>query len=191
MNKEELFSLMPTKVIKEKEVTKTIEEQKAIIKSGKSFVSQLSINRYLHTHLTEFDLDERLNFFSELMDVDFVYKENELFFQGIDMDSFIAILEEKFDLEDIYSLDNLFIENTLNGEDITEIEVEIYEKNVGFSKVLETIVFSTGGMSPGDTPNLMLMLIVKKALLGTYLAETNVKSLLKGQREIYDISILM
>lgn len=191
MNKEELFSLMPKVVIKENEVTKTIEEQKAIINSGIAFVSELSINRFIPEKLADLDLDERLTLFSELLDVDFVYKENELSFQGVDMDSFIAILVEKFGLEDIYELDNLYIENILNGNDITKEKVVIYEKDVSLAKVLETIVFSTAGMSAGDTPNLMLMLIVKKALLGTYLAERNVKSLLKGQMEIYDISILM
>lgn len=191
MTKEELFSLMPKVVIKENAVTKTIEEQKAIIKSGNSFVSQLSINRYLHTQLADLDWDERLNLFSELLDVDFVYNENELFYQGVDMDSFIAILEEKFDLTEIYELDNLYIENILNGDDITEEKVEIYEKDVSLAAVLETIVFSTAGMSVGDTPNLMLMLIVKKALLGTFIAEQNINSLLKGHREIYDVTILM
>jgi hypothetical protein len=194
MNKEKLFSLMPTEVVKEDDVNKKIEEQREIIKAGKSFVSQLSINRYLYKKLVDFDVDERLNLFSVLCDYDFVYSENGLYFSDLDIGTFAFVLEEFFNLEHekMYELDNLYIENLLKGKDITKEVLTLWEdKTMSFEEILGEFVFHTGGMSIGDTPNLMHMLIVKKALLGSYLSERNVESLLNNQREIYNISILM
>jgi hypothetical protein len=194
MNKEKLFSLMPTEVVKEDDVNKKIEEQREIIKAGKSFVSQLSINRYLYKKLVHFDVDERLNLFSVLCDYNFVYSENGLCFSDLDIGTFACVLEEFFNLEHekMYELDNLYIENLLKGKDITKEVLTLWEdKTMSFEEILGEFVFHTGGMSIGDTPNLMLMLIVKKALLGSYLSERNVESLLNNQREIYNISILM
>lgn len=190
LKKERFFSLMPTEVLKEEDVKNRIEEEEKLIRAGKSFASQLSINRFLHKKLIDFDIDERLNLFLELVDVDFVYTENELHFDQIDIDSFANILEEKFNLGDMYELGNLYIENLLNGKDLLNEDVNINDEDMSFSEVLEKIVFYTGGMTIGDTPNLMLMLVVKKALIGSYLAEKNVESLLQGERTIYNISIL-
>lgn len=192
MNEETLLSLMPTKVITEDDVNKEIEEQRGIIQSGKLFVSRLSINRFLYTKLEQFSFDETLNLFSELSDADFVINENELHFSDLDIESFAVILEETFNLDDMYELDNLYIENLLKGNDITKQDIDIYNdgETVSFNDILTNFVFHTGGMSMGDTPNLVMMLTVKKALLGAYLAEKNVESLLNGQKKIYDVSIL-
>lgn len=194
MKKEELFELMPTKVVKENEVNEEITEQHVISKNGKSFVSALSINRYLDTKLVDFNIEERLNLFSNLSDIDFTYYENDLHFNGIDTESFIYLLDEEFKLTDEYELDNFYIRNLLKGKDITDDKVKVYEEhgtiNVRFGNVLETLIFSTGGMHLGDAPTIGLMLTVKKALLGAYLAEENIKSLQSGKREIYNISIL-
>jgi hypothetical protein len=191
MNKDMLISLMPKVVVED--VNNAIEEQRGIVEAGKSFVSQLSINRYLYTKLADYDIDERLNLFDELRKYDLHIYENELwFFSELDTESFAFILEENFNLDDMYKLDNFYIENILKGIDITEKEVHLWEdKYMSFSDVLGKFVFKTGGMFMGDTPPLMMMLTAKKALLGTYLAEKNVESLLNGQKEIYDITILM
>jgi hypothetical protein len=191
MNIDKLFSLMPKRVVPDDDVNKTIEEQKGLIKAGKSFVSQLSINRYLNKKLADFDIDERLSLFSDLTSADFVINENELYFSDLDIETFAAILEEEFNLDNMYELDNVYIENLLNGRDITMKEIDIYGENIKFADVLVRFVFHTSGMSMGDTPNLMLMLTVKKALLGSYLAEKNVEYLLNGQKEIYNIQILV
>lgn len=191
MNKEKLFSLMPTEVVKEDDVNKKIEEQRGLIKAGKSYVSQLSINRFLPKKLADFDLDEILSLFSDLTYNDFVINENELHFYQIDIESFSCILEEKFNLEDMYEIDNVYIENLLNGKDITKEEINLFDENMSFAEVLERFVFHTSRMSAGDTPNIMRMLVAKKALLGAFFAEKNVESLLNGQREIHDITILM
>jgi hypothetical protein len=191
MNKDKLFSLMPTEVITEDDVNNRIEKQRGIIKAGKSFVSQLSINRFLHKKLAEFDIGEIINLFSDLTCADFVINENSLYLSEIDIDSFAAILEEKFNLENMYEIDNFYIENLLNGRDITKEDININGENISFADVLLRFAFHTSRMSMGDTPNLVLMLTVKRALLGSYLAEKNVECLLNGQREIYDISILM
>lgn len=193
MNKEQLFSLMPTEMIKEEERNQKIEEQRELVKAGNAFVSQLSINRFLSKKLVDFDIDERLNLFSDLTYADFVYNENQLYFHDLDTESFAYILEENFnlDFEDMYELDNVYIENLLNGKDITKENIHVIDENMNFEDILTKFVFSTGGMSMGDTPNLMLMLVVKKALLGSYLAEKNVESLESGQTEIYNISVLM
>lgn len=192
MNKEKLFSLMPIVSVKEEEVNKEIEQQKAIIEAGNNFVSQLSINRYLSKKIADYDIDERLDLFSNLMLADFIIHENPLYFYDLDIGNFAALLEEEFDLENMYGLDNLYIENLLKGQDITKKEINLFddEKTV-FEDVLDKFVFFRTEMTMGDTPPLMLMLVVKKALLGSYLAERNVESLLKGQKIIYDISILM
>lgn len=192
MNEETLLSLMPTKVITEDDVNKEIEEQRGIIQSGKLFVSRLSINRFLYTKLEQFSFDETLNLFSELSNADFVINENELHFSDLDIESFAVILEETFNLDNMYELDNLYIENLLKGNDITKQDIDIYNdgETVSFNNILTNFVFHTGGMSMGDTPTLVMMLTVKKALLGAYLAEKNVESLLNGQKKIYDVSIL-
>lgn len=191
MNKEKLFSLMPTESVKEVDVNKKMEEQREIIKAGKSFVSQLSINRFLYKKLADFDIDEIIDLFDDLRHADFVINENGLYFYDLDIGSFAAILEEKFSLENMYELDNVYIENLLNGRDITKEDIDICGENMYFADVLVKFVFHSSRMSMGDTPNLILMLTVKKALLGSYLAEKNVESLVNGQKEIYDISILM
>lgn len=194
MDKEKLLSLMPKEVVTVDDVNNKIEEQRAIIKAGQSFVSQLSINRFLYKKLVDFDVDERLNFFSVLCDYDFVYNENGLIFSDLDIGTFACVLEEFFNLDDenMYDLDNVYIENLLKGKDITKEVLTLWEdKTMSFEDILGEFVFHTGGMSIGDTPNLMRMLIVKKALIGTYLAEKNVESLLNGQKEIYNVSILM
>lgn len=191
LNKETLFSLMPTEIVEESNVIAKIEEQRKIIQSGKSFVSQLSINRFLHKKLADFEIEEILQLFWKLNDTYFAISENEFYFNGIDIDSFAFILEETFNLKDMYELDNFYIKNLLEGKDITSEVVDVYEEEQSFKDVLGQLVFQYFGMSSGDTPNLMLMLVVKKALLGAYLAERNVESLLNNQREIYDISILM
>ena len=193
MNQEKLFSLMPTEIIKKEDMDKKMEEQKEIIKAGKSYVSLLSMNRFLNKRLSDFDIEERLNLFSDLTYADFVYDENALYSYEIDMDSFAYLLEERFNLDagDMYELDNVYIENLLNGKDITKETVNMNDENMSFQAVLERFVFKTSGMSMGDTPNLMKMLAVKKALLGSYFAEKNVESLQNGQTEIYDISVLM
>lgn len=191
MNAEKLISLMPTEIIQETDVTNKIEEQKGLIHAGKKFVSSLSINRFLYKKLADFDLDERLSFFADLTMADFVINENQLYFYDIDIESFAVILEEKFNITDMYELDNVYVENLLNGTDITEEEIEFNGENISFADILLRFVFHTRGMDMVDTPNLMLMLTVKKALLGSYLAEKNVNTLLSGEREIYDISVLM
>ena len=194
MNNEKLFGLMPVEVVNEEDINKKIEEQREIIEAGKSFVSRLSINRYLYKKLSDFDIDERLNLFSILCDYDFVYNENGLFFSDLDIGTFCCVLEEFFNLdhEKMYELDSLYIENLLKGKDITKEVLTLWEgKTMSFEEILGEFVFQTGGMSVGDMPNLMLMFTVKKALLGSYLAEKNVESLLNNQREIYNISILM
>lgn len=191
MKKEIFFNAMPTQVINAEDVSTELEKQKGLVEAGNSFVSQLSINRYLYKKLTEFDLTERLELFSELMNADFVITENELFFSDIDTDSFAAILEEQFKLDSMYELDNLYIERLLAGQDISSEEVEIFGEKMRFADMLQTLVFQTGGMSMGDTPTVSMMLVVKKALLGAYLAEQNVNSLSEGKNEIYDISVLI
>jgi len=185
---------MPKQVVTEEDLNKKIEEQREIIENGKAFVSRLSMNRFLYKPLADFDIDERLNLFSKLCEYDFVYNENGLYFSDLDIGTFCCVLEESFNLdnESMYTLDNLYIENLLKGKDITEEVLTLWEgKTMSFKDILAEFVFSTGGMSMGDTPNMMLMLTVKKALLGTFLAERNVESLQNGEKEIYDISILM
>lgn len=182
---------MSTEVIREEEVNKKLEEQRDIMKAGKTFVSQLSINRFMYTNLADFDIEKMLSLFSELTYDDFIIRENELHFSEIDIESFAVILEETFNLEDMYELDNFYIENRLNGRDITKEDIDIYGEVISFADILVKFVFHTSGMSMGDTPNLMLMLTAKKSLLGSYLAERNVESLLSGKREIYSLDNLM
>lgn len=191
MDQNKLFSLMSTEVIREEEVNKKLEEQRDIMKAGKTFVSQLSINRFMYTNLADFDIEKMLSLFSELTYDDFIIRENELHFSEIDIESFAVILEETFNLEDMYELDNFYIENRLNGRDITKEDIDIYGEVISFADILVKFVFHTSGMSMGDTPNLMLMLTAKKSLLGSYLAERNVESLLSGKREIYSLDNLM
>jgi hypothetical protein len=191
MDKDKLFSLLPTEVISEEDVTKRIEEQLGIIKAGIRFVSQLSINRYLNKKLADFDIDEILDLFEDLTHSDFIINENKLHFSEIDIESFAMILEENFNLESMYDLDNFYIENLLNGIDITNKDVTFIDEKIKFADVLVSFVFQSSRMSMGDAPILSMMLTVKKALLGSYLAEQNVQNLLSGQKEIYDVSILM
>lgn len=190
MNKDKLLSLMPTEIITEDDVNIRIEEQRGIIKEGKLFVSHLSINRFFRKKLVDFDIDETINLFSDLTLADFVINENALNLSELDIDSFSAILEEKFNLEDMYEIDNLYIENLLNGRDITKEDINFNGENISFADVLVRFVFYTSRMSEGDTPTLVLMLTLKKALLVSYLAEKNVEYLLNGKKEIYDVSIL-
>ena len=190
MNKETLFSLMPIEVIKEEDVDKKIKEQRKFVTSGKTFATKLSINRFLYKKLADFDIDEILNLFSKLSSADFVINENDLFFD-LDIGTFAAILEEEFHLDNMYELDNLYLENLLNGRDITKEEINVFGENMSFADVLVRFVFQTSGMSLADTPKLTTMLTAKKALLGSYLAVKNIESLLNGQKEIYDISVLM
>ncbi|PGT83246.1 hypothetical protein [Bacillus sp. AFS040349] len=188
MNKEMFFSLVPKEVIKEEDTDKRINEQRKIIENGKSFVSQLSINQCVYKNLVDFDIDERLNLFDNLRS-SLIINEHGMYFYDLDTESFGFILEETFNLENMYELDNLYIENLLNGRDITKEEIFLYEgRTMIFKDILEQFVFSSGMPSGND---LMLMLTVKKALLGSFLAEKNIESLLKGQKEIYDISILV
>ncbi|MGF7535177.1 hypothetical protein AAGG74_16105 [Bacillus mexicanus] len=189
MNKEKLFSLMPKEVVKE-EVSKKIEEQRGIVSAGKRYVSHLSINRYLSKQLSDFDIEEIIDLFDVIRCAGFIINENQFNFD-LDIESFAAILEYDFNLDDMYELDNVYIENLLNGRDITKEVIKVNDEKMSFADVLLRFVFQSMGVFMGDTPPLMRMLVVKKALLGTYLAEKNVESLLKGEREIYDISILM
>lgn len=193
MNTETFISFMPIEVVKEEEVNKKIEEQKQLSQNGKAFVSRLSINRYLYKNLADFDINERVNLFSVLSEFAFFYNENGLYFGDLDIDTFCCVLEENFNLanENMYELDQLYVENLLKGKDLTEEVITIYEgKSLSFKEMLEQFVFSTSGMPVGDTPNLMLMLVVKKALLGSYFAEKNAEALAEGKREIYKISSL-
>lgn len=193
MDAEKFFVLMPTESVQEEEVNQKVEEQKGFFKMATDFVSGLSINRFLYKKLTEFDLVERLNFFEMLRIDGFIFKENELFFSDLDIEAFCCILEEKFKLDDenFYQLDNLYIENLLQGKDITNDTIHLWEEvYMDFDEILGQFVFSTDGMSMGDTPPLMKMLIAKKALLASYLAEKNIESLQEGKREIYQISSL-
>lgn len=190
MNKNQLFSLMPKEVVKEEDVNKRIDEQQGIIEAGKKYISQLSINRYLSKKLADFDIDEIIDLFDDIRHAGFIINENQLYLD-LDIESFAAILEEEFKLDNMYELDNVYIENLLNGRDLTKEVVELIDEKMSFADVLSRFVFQSMGMSMGDTPPLMMMLVVKKALLGTYFAEKNVESLSNGKREIYDISILM
>src|SRR5699024_4110531 len=108
-----------------------------------------------------------------------------------DTDTFEFILEDNLGLGDMHKLDRFYIERLLQGEDIVNEVMEYNDENFDFTEVLKRLVFYTSGMNTGDTPNLMLMLIVKKALLEYYLAEKNIKTLKEGKKEIYDISILL
>ncbi|MCZ1268438.1 MULTISPECIES: hypothetical protein [Paenibacillus] len=191
MDKEMLFSLIPREVIKEDEIVKTIEEQRRLIKAARSFVSKLSVNRFLYKKLANFDFEEMLSLFSDLTHADFVIQENELYLSEIDIDSFAVILEEEFNLESMYELDNIYIENLLNGTDITKNEINLIDETRLFQDILVKFTFYRSGMSMLDTPNLSVMLTAKKALLSFYLAEKNVEYLLNGQKTIYNISILM
>lgn len=188
MNQEKFFSLVPKEMVIEEDINKKIEEQREIIENGKSFVSNLSINLIVRKNLADLDIDERLNLFDNLRS-SLIINEHGMFFYDLDIESFGFILEEKFNLDNMYELDNLYIENLLNGRDITKEEVFLYEgRTMIFKDILEQFVFSSGMPSGED---LLLLLSVKKALLGTFLAEKNVESLLNGQKEIYDISILI
>lgn len=191
MNKDKLFSMMPKEIIEKSEVNEKIEEQRNLVKAGKNFVSQFSINRFLHKKLADFDVNEILHLFSKLNEFDFVINENELFFYGLDIDSFACILEETFNLKDMYELDNFYIESLLRGKDISKEAVLIDNENVTFDEIFEKFVFQSFAMTAMDAANLNLILVAKKALLGSFLAEKNVESLLKGQKEIYNISVLM
>lgn len=192
MIKQKLLSLMPTEEIVT-DVNKRLEEQRGLVKAGKSFVSHLSINRFLRNKLADFDIEERLDLFKVLKSTNFVINENGLYCNEITIQSLASIVEEKFNLESMYEVDNLYIENLLNGRGDITIEVinHHFDESVSFADILQRFVFHTRGMCVEDTPNLMVMLTAKKALLGSYLAEINVQSLLNGQREIYDISTLM
>jgi len=190
MNKDQLFSLMTKEVVKEKDVIKKIEDQNKIIEAGKRYVSQLSINRYLSKKLADFEIDEIIDLFDDIRYAGFIINENQLYLD-LDIESFAAILEEEFNLDNMYELDNVYIENLLNGRDITKEVVELIDEKMSFADVLSRFVFQSMGMSMGDTPPLMIMLVVKKALLRTYFAEKNVESLINGEREMYDISVLM
>lgn len=190
MKKEELYALMPTVVIEEAEVEERIEQERKTIEAGESFISRLSINRYLYKPLITLEVEQSLELFNTLVEVDFVLVENELYWNQLDIESLAAILEEKFQIEDLYELDQVYLTHLVNGRDITEETIEIEGEEVSISALLRTFVFQTGGMSFGDTPNVMLMLVVKKALLGIHLAQLNVQSLLNKERTIYDISIL-
>lgn len=191
MDKDMLFSLIPREVIKEDEIEKRIEEQRGLIKASISFVSQLSMNRFLYKKLADFDIEEMLNLFSDLTHGDFVIQENELYLNEIDIESFAVILEEEFNLESMYELDNLYIENLLKGIDITKYEINLIDETRLFQDILVKFTFHRSGMSMLDAPNLSLMLTAKKALLSFYLAEKNVEYLLNGKKSIYNISILM
>lgn len=191
MNKEKLFSLMPKEMVKKDEVIDKILEQKGIVEAGNRYASSMSINRYLHKKLSDFDIHERLDLFLELTFADFIINENQLYFNDLDIEGFSVIVKEAFELDSMYELDNFYIERLLNGQDIMQTEVEPFDEKVRFDEVLNRFVFQTSGMPMGDTPTLMTMLVVKKALLGSYLAEQNIETLLKGHKEIYDISILM
>lgn len=190
MNQEQLFELMPKVVVNEAEVNEKIEENKELIEAGNRFVSPFSINRFLYRKLTDLTNDQKLNFFDHLSDYDCVIDENELYFHQIDIEHFADLLQEHFGLENMYELDNLYISRLLKGEDIAKKVMEINGEKVEFEQILAQFVFTTGGMTMGDTPNLIMMLVAKKALLGTFLAEKNVKKLLNGEKEIYDISVL-
>lgn len=190
MNETKFFSLLPTVTITNEERNKKIEEQENLVKAGKSFAERLSINRFLHKKLTDFTLEERLNLYTTLSNYDFVYTENPLSFLGFDIDSLAAILEEHCQVNGVYAFDVHYIENLLRGKDLLNISFEMDEEEWSIQEVLEQFVFQTSGMSMGDTPNLVLMLIVKKALLGSYVATKNVETLQAGQNQLYDVSVL-
>lgn len=190
MNKDKFFSLLSKEIVKEEDVKERIEKEQALINAGRSFASQLSINRFLAKKLVDFDIEERLNLFSKLVDVDFIYNENPLYWNQMDTDELSYILKEKFELDNMYELDDLYIENILEGKEIIYTELKVDDEEMTLAEILEMFVFYTHGMTPGDTPNLRLMLVVKKALIGSYLSEKNVEALLNGEREIYDIKIL-
>lgn len=192
MNKETFLSLLPTEWIKEEDVKSRIQEQTELIEAGKKFASQFSINRYLDKPLTTFTFEEKLQLFSNLHQKGFVYDENALYFTSVDIENFKKLLKEKFQLEDIYTFDQYYVEQLLQGNDIAEEEIAVDgDETIRLHELFQQFVFTTAfGMNPGDTPNVMLMLVVKKALLGAYLGESNIASLQEGKREIYDISIL-
>lgn len=196
MNKDKFISMMPTVLINEEDVTKTITEQSDIAKAGKAFASRLSINRYLNVKLTDLDIEDKLNLFAKLNKTNFDIVENELYFYGADIDSLTYLVEESFDVENLYQLDNYFLEQLLTGNDITEKIVNIEgndeeEDNQSFGELLQRFIFRSHGMPTGDSPTLRMLLVVKNALIGSYLAEKNIDSLLEGKREIHDISVLM
>ena len=191
MNKEKLFSLVPTVQIDEKDVAAKIEEQKGLVQAGQAFASQLSINRHMFVNLPDFDIEERVDLFKELNKHAFDIGCNELYLYEITTDTLSALLKEKYGIEDIYQLDNVYIENLLNGRNIVEDVVEIDGEQMRLGDVLRQFVFQTSFMNIGDKPPVMLMLTVKKALLGSYMAGLNVESLQTGQKEMYDVSVLM
>lgn len=191
MNKEKLFSLVPTVKIEEKDIAAKIEEQKGLVQAGQSFASQLSINRHMFVNLPDFDIEERVDLFKELNKHAFDIGCNELYLYEITTDTLSALLKEKFGIEDIYQLDNIYIENLLNGRNIVEEIVDIEDEEMRLGDVLRQFVFQTNFMDMGDKPPLMLMLTVKKALLGSYMAGLNVESLQAGKKEMYDVSVLM
>jgi hypothetical protein len=202
MNKDKLFSLIPKEVVKENEVNKKIVEQKALIIKGKEVVSQLSIKRYLGDNETmlDYDINERLNLFAILADYDFTINENlittidsKIYKDEVelDIDYFDAILYYDLGLRDMYELDNLYVEKLLQGKDIMKEEVDINGRKMSITEVLERFVFQSKDMPAGDAPKLTQMLKVKRYLLVSYMAEKNMESLLNGDREIYNLNVLL
>lgn len=188
MNEEKFLDLIPKVVINVEDVQKEVEAQGKIVKNGENFISHLTINHFLDKKLTDFDIEERLELFEELRVRGHLIYENGLYFNGLDIANFDAALTFDFEIYNMYNLDNAYIERLLKGEDITKQVVNVYGEDMPFAEILNMFVIKSG--HPGDSATLLTMFTVKKALLGTYLAEQNIISLMKGNREIYDVSVL-
>ena len=189
MNKETFLSLMPTKTVNDEKAE--MESQEELVQNGHAFISQLSMNRYLSPELEDYTIDERLRLFSILHTAGFSYEKNPLTFSAMGTEKFRALLNDVLGLADIYDLDNHYIENLLKGIDILKTDITDDDGDTTeFSDTLSQFVFQCGGMTMGDAGSLNLMLALKKALLGTYLAKVNLASLEEGHHEIYDISVL-
>lgn len=190
MRKEFFFTHMPKVAVKEEERNERVKEQQDLHKAGLSFASRLAISHYLEEGLEGFDLEERLRFFSTLHEIGFSLRENELSFSPVTVTELEDLLKETFSLENIYKLDECYLEGLLRGENILEKEFELKGETYTLNELLTLFTIHAKGISIGDTPNLMLLLAAKKALLGSFLAEENLFSLRYGEKEIYDISRL-
>mgnify|MGYP000933137263 CR=1 FL=1 len=192
MRLKELMTSLPTKIIEEQEVDNQIEKFSKIYNNGESFVSMLSINRFLPKPLVDFSIEERLSMFKVLKSFGFRIELNGLYRSlGEEIEKDIShIVTESFNMNDMNTLDYHYMKDLLKGNDIMFEKITGVDGYDSVQDIFNMFVLSDGTMGVGDTPTLTTMLVVKKALLGTYVASENLGILKSGKREIYDVSVL-
>lgn len=169
-------------IINKEDLIDVTDMQQNIIKASENFVGMLSLRRYLSFNLLELSEEEIINLTSTLIDNDFYFDGNPLFFISDEAKNFIENKNNHVNFSKFY------IENLVKGVDIQE-EVLSTDTNDQFTRgdMFDEVIMTNGNLSMGDMPTLKLLLTLQKALLARIYALKNIKLLQKEEFEIYKI----